>query len=96
MAHVGTSALGCGLASGWSSIELTMREINMVKVGVLLVVLGFIALITFRLVGSSIDADGILRELFALLPIGFLLVLVGCVTALIGWIKRRVQSRSRG
>ncbi|MNV68980.1 hypothetical protein D3C71_1618580 [compost metagenome] len=72
-----------------------MREINMVRVGVLLVVLGFIALITFRLMGSSIDADGFLREPFALLPIGFLLVVVGCVTALIGWIKRRVQSRSR-
>lgn len=67
----------------------------MVRMGVLLVVLGFIALITFRLVGSSIDADGFLREPFALLPIGFLLVLVGCVTALIGWIKRRVQSPSR-
>lgn len=68
----------------------------MVKVGVFLVVLGFIALITFRLMGSSFDADGFLREPFALLPIGFLLVVIGCVTALIGWIKRWVQSRSRG
>ncbi len=35
----------------------------------------------YRLIGSSIDADGFLREPFFLIPVGYMLFLVGLVGA---------------
>jgi hypothetical protein len=52
-------------------------KFRLVSIGLTLLLLGFALLVTFRLIGSTIDENGFLRELFALLPIGWVLVIVG-------------------
>ncbi|MES2580788.1 MAG: DUF3955 domain-containing protein [Pseudomonadota bacterium] len=47
----------------------------MIKIGIFVADLGLISLVAFWLIGYSVDADGILREPFGLLPIGFMLLL---------------------
>lgn len=45
------------------------------------------SLLAFRLIGSTSDRDGFLREPFPLLPIGWLLVIVGGALALYALIR---------
>lgn len=59
--------------------------------GVLVAVVGLACLLAFRLIGSSVDPAGFVQEPFGLLPIGYLLVFVGALVALIGYIS--VQKR---
>lgn len=63
----------------------------MLKMGVIAIVLGLIALIAFKLIGSSIDANGVLHEPFGLLPIGFALLVAGAVAVLLGWVRRKTR-----
>jgi hypothetical protein len=70
----------------------------MIRIGVFFVAIGFSCLLAFHLIGSSIDPNGFIQEPFGLLPIGYLLVFVGVLVALFGYIRllisrRRVQSR---
>lgn len=72
----------------------------MIRVGVLVATVGLVCLLAFRLLGSSVGPDGFIQEPFGLLPIGYLLVLVGGVATCIGLIrlfiaKRRHQSSGR-
>ncbi|WP_373565876.1 DUF3955 domain-containing protein [Microbulbifer okhotskensis] len=51
-----------------------------------------------QLIGSSVDLLGILREPFALLPLGFLIVIIGTVMAVTRLVRRKrhsAQSRIR-
>jgi hypothetical protein len=41
--------------------------------------LGFACLVAFRLIGSEVDADGVLREPFALIPIGWFSISLGLI-----------------
>lgn len=70
----------------------------MIRIGVFFVAIGFSCLLAFHLIGSSIDPNGFIQEPFGLLPIGYLLVFVGVLVVLFGYIRllisrRRVQSR---
>ena len=70
----------------------------MIRIGLFFVAIGFSCLLAFHLIGSSIDPNGFIQEPFGLLPIGYLLVFVGVLVALFGYIRllisrRRVQSR---
>ena len=42
-------------------------------------ILGALLLLAYRVIGASVDEAGFLQEPFALLPIGFLLLVVGLV-----------------
>lgn len=66
--------------------------------GVLVAVVGLACLLAFRLIGSSVDPDGFVQEPFGLLPIGYLLVFVGALVALIGYIslQKRKSNDDRG
>ena len=41
--------------------------------------LGLACLVAFRLIGSEVDADGVLREPFALIPIGWFSISLGLI-----------------
>ncbi|MFA0789754.1 DUF3955 domain-containing protein [Microbulbifer echini] len=63
-----------------------------------LIIFGGLSLLAFWLIGSSIDSEGILREPFALLPLGLLILLSGAVITVIGIVRRKhrqVNSRIR-
>jgi hypothetical protein len=64
-------------------------KIRLVSIGLTLLLLGFALLVAFRLVGSSIDENGFLREPFGLLPIGWLLVIVGGACTAVAAIRSR-------
>jgi hypothetical protein len=65
----------------------------MIRIGVLVAAIGLACLIAFRMIGSSVEPNGFVQEPFALLPIGYLLVFVGALVALIGYIKLLVARR---
>lgn len=47
------------------------------KMGALLILAGLGCFLAFNLVGSTLDAQGMLHEPFALLPLGNLLIFMG-------------------
>lgn len=57
--------------------------------------IGIGCLVAFGLIGSHVAADGFLREPFALLPLGWLLIVVGGVLALGGLFFRRRLQRAK-
>ncbi len=57
--------------------------------------LGLASLVAFSLIGSSVDADGRLREPFGLLPIGFTLLLAGAITTLAALVWRKIKGPPR-
>lgn len=59
------------------------------RIALLCVVAAVITLITFNLVGSTIDAQGVLHEPFLLIPLFWLLSLSSIVTAIIALVLRR-------
>jgi prepilin signal peptidase PulO-like enzyme (type II secretory pathway) len=46
------------------------------------------ALVTFNLIGSTIDAQGVLHEPFFLIPVFWLLVLLSLVLAFVALVKK--------
>jgi len=58
-------------------------------IGLTLLLLGFVLLTAFRCIGSSIDQDGFLHEPFALLPVGWLLVILGVTWSVVATIRSR-------
>lgn len=44
---------------------------------ILFVALGVLCHFTYRLIGSDVDASGLLREPFALIPLGWLFLVLG-------------------
>lgn len=71
----------------------------MTRIGLFVAAIGLVCLLSFRIIGSSVDPDGFLREPFGLLPIGYLLVFVGALVAFLGFIRlliaKRRQNRGR-
>lgn len=47
--------------------------------------------LTFHVIGSHVDSNGVLREPFALLPISALLLLASATTAAGAWVVHRRQ-----
>ncbi len=45
----------------------------------IIVIIGTVCLLTFNWIGSTVDSNGVLHEPFALLPIGYLIIVVGVV-----------------
>jgi hypothetical protein len=58
------------------------------KLGILLLIIGLGCLISFKLIGSSIDAEGILHEPFPLLALGWIAIIVGGFTTMVSLIFR--------
>jgi hypothetical protein len=72
---------------GWADRAIGWRK--KLRIGLTLLLLGLGLLAAFRFIGSSVDQDGFLHEPFALLPVGWLLVLSGAL-----WIGvARIRSR---
>lgn len=65
----------------------------MVKFGIFLMVMGIGSFMAFSLIGSSLDKQGFLHEPFALLPLGYLLLLTGAGLTFLGLIRTRRQAR---
>lgn len=61
----------------------------MVAVGLFLIAIAFACRLAYGLIGSHVDADGWLREPFALIPIGWLSGLAGVSLLVLGLLLRR-------
>lgn len=59
------------------------------RITLLCVVAAVITLVTFNLVGSTIDAQGVLHEPFFLIPLFWLLSLTSIVTTVVALVIRR-------
>jgi hypothetical protein len=57
--------------------------------------LGLGCLVLFAVIGSHVDENGILREPFFLLPLGYLLMLAGFGAVLVLFVRRRFRSHRR-
>ncbi|MBE5107893.1 DUF3955 domain-containing protein [Bacillus thuringiensis] len=51
-------------------------------------ILGMGCLVSFNMIGSKVAADGTLVEPFYLLPIGYLLIVIGIVSLFVNKIKK--------
>lgn len=61
----------------------------MTKLGILLLGLSVALLVAYRIVGAHVDADGVLHEPFALIPLAWLSGLAGAVLIAIAVWRRR-------
>lgn len=72
-----------------------MSKINpLTTLALVLIALGGACLLTFNLIGSTIDAQGMLHEPFGLIPIGWLLIACGAVAGIITAIRHGLHRRS--
>ncbi|NUO75279.1 MAG: DUF3955 domain-containing protein [Lysobacter sp.] len=65
------------------------------QVSVSLLFLGSACFIVFGLIGSHVDSDGVLREPFALLPIGWALIAAGALIGVYGLTRAGWRAWSR-
>lgn len=63
----------------------------LIPVGCCCLLLSLACLIAFRVIGAEVDADGVLREPFALIPLGWLLAAIGCALLIGGLLKRYIR-----
>ena len=61
----------------------------MVAVGLFLIAVALGCAVAYELIGSHVDADGWLREPFALIPVGWLSGLAGVSLVVLGLLRRR-------
>jgi len=61
----------------------------MVALGLFLIAIAIACAVAYQLIGSHVDADGWLREPFALIPIGWLSGLTGVSLVVLGLLLRR-------
>lgn len=59
-----------------------------------LLALGGACLLAFNLIGSTIDAQGMLHEPFGLIPIGWLLILGGAAVGVVAAIHHGFRGRA--
>lgn len=52
-------------------------------------VAGLLCFLAYTLAGSSVDEDGTLHEQFGLIPIGYLLILLGMLLWGVSWFRQR-------
>lgn len=69
----------------------------MIKMGALLILAGLGCFLAFNLVDSTLDAQGMLHEPFALLPLGYLLIFMGLGLGLLPALRSGLRRwRSKG
>lgn len=59
----------------------------MTRIGLIIALAGVACLVAFRYIGSTIDQRGVLHEPFALLPIGYGLLVSGAAAGLFGLVR---------
>jgi len=57
-----------------------------------LMVIGMSCMVAFRIIGSEVDAQGVLREPFALIPLGWLALAVGAILGVLYFLARIVAA----
>ena len=62
------------------------------KIGHISLLIGVMCWIAFNLIGSTVDAQGVLHEPFALIPIGWLFVVIGAVLYVYAYFKQKKGS----
>ena len=65
------------------------------KISFLLLVAGALCLLAFNLIGSTVDAQGVLHEPFGLLPIGFFLMVLGVLIYFYQGVKNKWNAGKR-
>ena len=62
------------------------------KIGLISLLIGVMCWIAFNLIGSTVDAQGVLHEPIALIPIGWLFVVIGAVLYVYAYFKQKKGS----
>ena len=70
-----------------------VRRSRMNFVSAIFFVLSGICFVSFNLIGSTVDKQGVLHEPFFLIPIGYLFILFGIITMCIYLIRRFIFRR---
>lgn len=70
-------------------------SLKILAVGAVLMLIGFMCFFLKSITVEYIDAEGILHENFFFIPIGYLFLFVGLITALTGLIKAMISGRHR-
>jgi hypothetical protein len=65
-----------------------MNKLVSIRVSVVLIGIGLLCFFGFWVIGSEIDAQGYLREPFALIPLGWLFIFVGVLMTLFCLLKK--------
>lgn len=65
----------------------------LIRLSLVLLTSAVICALAYRLIGVQVEADGTLREAFALIPIGYLLGGAGIVTGIAGLLWRKPARR---
>jgi len=72
-----------------------MNKINSPTIlSLALIALGGACLLAFHLIGSTIDAQGMLHEPFGLIPIGWLLIVGGAAAGVVAAIRHGLRGRA--
>ena len=69
-----------------------MKKRGLLYTGITAIILGLISFVLKAIIGSTVDANGILHEPFFLLPLGYLLILLGIIFSLIYLIRNKKTS----
>ena len=65
------------------------------NISILLLMTGGLCLLAFNLIGSTVDAQGVLHEPFGLLPIGFFLMVLGVLIYFYQGVKNKWNAGKR-
>ncbi len=66
---------------------------TLIRLSLLLLTGAAVCAVAYRRIGVQVEDDGTLREAFALIPIGYLLVGAGAATGIVGLLWRKSVKR---
>ncbi|KRL31922.1 transcriptional regulator [Companilactobacillus paralimentarius DSM 13238 = JCM 10415] len=69
------------------SSEVRKMRINL-YVTIIMVLAGMGSFLLFKIIGSSLDGNGVLHEPFFLIPVGYLFLMMGLISGLIYLLKK--------
>ncbi|WGZ94348.1 MAG: DUF3955 domain-containing protein [Candidatus Thiothrix putei] len=73
-----------------------MKYFTVTNGKIFFLVMGAVCLLAFQFIGGTVDAEGVLHEPFALLPLGYLFLLIGVVLGLFGLLRAAFRWKGLG
>jgi len=64
-----------------------MKKSNHGIISIILIILGLGCTLAYKIIGSSVDENGLLHEPFGLIPIGHLFIFLGIIFGIIDILK---------
>ena len=60
---------------------------------IIVLLLGIICLIAYKVIGSEVSADGTLVEQFWLIPVGYLLIVISIISSIVIYINSVIKKK---